>query len=135
GPNVKRFIQLVKAYPKTAFTTIADDGDVIRLLAKSFSAADITVPVLLDIDPGMQRCGVAVGPKAVELYRLLATLPGLQPGGLHAYDGHIHDHDLEVRTGRCEAVFGPVMALRKELMAAGLPVPRVVAGGTPTFPI
>src|SRR5262249_41626127 len=35
----------------------------------------------------------------------------------------------------CEEAFKPVQALREELLAARFPVPRVVAGGTPTFPI
>ena len=34
---------------------------------------------------------------AVELYRLLSTLPGLRAAGLHMYDGHIHDTDLNAR--------------------------------------
>jgi D-serine deaminase-like pyridoxal phosphate-dependent protein len=94
-----------------------------------------SLDVLLDIDCGQGRTGVPLGPKAVELYRLIALLPGLKPGGLHAYDGHIHDSDLAVRTKNCEAAFAPVNALRQELINAGLPVPRVVAGGTPTFPM
>ena len=31
--------------------------------------------------------------------------------------------------------FVPVEAIAQELLAAGLPVPRIVAGGTPTFPV
>jgi D-serine deaminase-like pyridoxal phosphate-dependent protein len=34
----------------------------------------------------------------------------------------------------CEAAFAPVRALREELVQAGLPVPAIVAGGSPTFP-
>ena len=90
--------------------------------------------VLLDIDCGQHRTGVAAGPKAIELYRLIASLPGLKPGGLHVYDGLIHDTDLATRTKNCETAFAPVNTLRRELVRAGLPVPRVVAGGTPTFP-
>jgi D-serine deaminase-like pyridoxal phosphate-dependent protein len=91
--------------------------------------------VLLDIDCGQHRTGVAPGPKAIELYRLIDSLPGLKPGGLHVYDGHIHEADLATRTKNCAAAFAPVNALRQELTQAGLPVPRMVAGGTPTFPI
>src|SRR4030095_3457081 len=35
----------------------------------------------------------------------------------------------------CEKAFAPVEALRRALLDAGLPVPRIVAGGSPTFPI
>jgi len=91
--------------------------------------------VLLDLDCGQHRTGVSPGPKAVELYRLIGSLSGLKPGGLHAYDGHIHDVDVTVRTKNCDAAFAPVAALRQELLQARLPVPRVVVGGTPTFPM
>jgi D-serine deaminase-like pyridoxal phosphate-dependent protein len=54
---------------------------------------------------------------------------------LHAYDGHVHDSDVTERTAACEATFAPVEVLRRRLERDGLPVPRVVAGGTPTFPM
>src|SRR5204863_27232 len=78
---------------------------------------------------------VPVGAQAAELYRLIASSPGMKPGGLHAYDGHIVESDLAKRTAACEAAFAPVEAFRRELIATGLPVPRLVTSGSPTFPI
>ena len=135
GPNVARFVQLLKQYPRTAFITIADDADAIDSLSRAADSAGCTIELLLDIDCGQHRCGVEAGARALELYRRIASLPGLKPGGLHVYDGHIHDADLDERTRHCAAAFAPVQALRQQLTASGLPVPRVVAGGTPTFPI
>jgi D-serine deaminase-like pyridoxal phosphate-dependent protein len=135
GPNIGRFVQLVKQFPKTSFTTVADDAEAVRTLASAAIAARLTLTVLLDIDCGQHRSGIEAGPKALELYRLIASCAGLKPGGLHVYDGHIHDTDLVTRTKNCEAAFAAAFALRQQLIAAGLSVPRVVAGGTPTFPI
>ena len=59
----------------------------------------------------------------------------LKSGGLHVYDGHIHESDLTERARSCEAAFASVKELGCELEAAGLAVPRIVAGGTPTFPL
>jgi D-serine deaminase-like pyridoxal phosphate-dependent protein len=91
--------------------------------------------VLLDLDVGQHRTGVSPDGKAFGLYRLLASLPGLKPGGLHAYEGHIGDSDPAARAAACDAAIAPVLAFRRQLSAAGLPVPRLVAGGTPTFPM
>ena len=135
GPNVQRFVCLAKAFPNTRFTTIADCPEVIHGLSAAFDKAGMAMDTLLDMDCGMHRCGVPAGANAMELYRLIASLPGLQAAGLHAYDGHIADSDLTVRTQKCEAGFAPVTALREKLLQAGLCVPRIVAGGTPTFPI
>jgi D-serine deaminase-like pyridoxal phosphate-dependent protein len=64
-----------------------------------------------------------------------AVLPGINPIGLHAYDGHIHDIDLEKRTERCNAGFAPVLKLQQDIKAKGYPEPIIVAGGSPTFSI
>jgi D-serine deaminase-like pyridoxal phosphate-dependent protein len=135
GPNVQRLTQLIRSFPATKLSAIADDAASIRALAEALSEAHQTIELLLDIDCGQHRTGLQPGTKAIEMYRLIAGLPGLKPVGLHAYDGHIHDSDLAVRTKHCEEAFSPVRRLRQELVDAGLPVPRVVAGGTLTFPI
>ena len=135
GPNVIRMVQLVRQYPKTQFAALVDDEAAARKLSEAFVANDATLTVLLDVDCGQHRCGVEPGPAAMELYRRVAAMPGLSVGGLHAYDGHVHDSDLTVRTTTCNVAFAPVEKLRSDLLTAGLPVPMVVAGGTPTFSI
>jgi D-serine deaminase-like pyridoxal phosphate-dependent protein len=42
---------------------------------------------------------------------------------------------VAARTKNCETAFAPATAFREQLIKAGLTVPRMVAGGTPTFPI
>jgi D-threonine aldolase len=135
GPNVERFVQLVKKYPGTKFSALVDDDGTIRALSKAATAASVTLDLFLDLDCGMHRTGVVPGPRAVELYRLLATSPGLRAAGLHVYDGHIRDTDIAARTAMCDAAFARLAELRDQLVREGLPVPEVVAGGTPTFPI
>ncbi len=133
GPKVQRLIQLIKKFPQTSFATIADDESAIRALATAAIQAGVKIKVLLDLDCGMHRSGIAPGPKAAALYRLMASLPGLEAQGLHAYDGHIDDKDVALRTKNCDEAFAAVTTLRREL--SDLPVPRIIAGGTPTFPI
>lgn len=135
GPNVGRFIALIRAFSRTAFSTLADDAQVIADLSRAAVAAGARIEVLLDLDIGQHRTGVAPGPKALELYRHIATLPGLAAGGLHAYDGHLQLTDLAERTTASDASFAQVNVLRAELLRAGLAVPRLVCGGTPTFPL
>ena len=135
GPNVARLLALAQKFPGTKFSAVADDADAIRALGAAFAAAGRTLELYLDVDMGMHRTGVAPGPKAVELYRLIASTPGLKAAGLHAYDGHNHVTDLAQRTAQCEREWVAVESLRADLRAAQLPVPNIVAGGTPTFPI
>jgi len=134
GPNVTRLIELSKLFPATSFLCVADNESAIQSLSKAFSDSGCQLGVLLDLDCGQHRTGVEPGAAAVRLYRLIATSPGLRSCGLHVYDVHIHEPDLSRRTNLCETAFSPVNAFRHDLLSAGLAVPRVVAGGTPTFP-
>ena len=135
GPNVGRLLALAQKFPGTKFSAVADDADAIRALGKAFEAAGRALELYLDVDMGMRRTGVAPGAKAVELYRLIANTPGLKAAGLHVYDGHNHVTDLAARTEQCEREWATVETLRADLANAGLAVPNIVAGGTPTFPI
>ena len=134
GPNIGRLIELSTLHPGVRFSCLADNAASINALAEAAARAKTRLEVLLDLDVGQHRTGVA--PEAAfNLYRLITSLPALTPGGLHAYDGHIHDSDVAERAAACEAAFAPVAELRRKLERANLSVPRVVAGGTPTFPM
>ena len=127
GPNVRAFHQLALAFPATRFSTIADDLQAARELANTEHPAEL----LVDLDIGQHRTGILPDSRAAELYRLIATTPGLRAGGLHAYDGHLDGSD----PAECDGAFAPVAELRTRLIAGGLAVPRIVAGGSPTFPM
>lgn len=135
GPNAVRLLQLVRQYPETKFSAVVDDEATVRKLSSIFAANHQCLPLLLDVDCGMHRCGVEPGSRAVELYQLICSLPGIHAGGLHVYDGHLHESDPTVRSAACEEAFKSVFKLRDEIEKAGLPFPLIVAGGTPTFPM
>jgi D-threonine aldolase len=135
GPNCRRLAQLIQKYPGSHFSTLADHPDGLDQLSQALSAAGQSVEVLLDLDVGQHRTGIAPGAAARALYERLARTPGLRPGGLHVYDGHNHQHPLAEREAAVRAQLGPVLEMRAALERAGLPVPRLVLGGTPTFPV
>jgi D-threonine aldolase len=135
GPNIFRLLALIEKFPQTHFSTVVDEPGALHALADAATRAGTSLEVLLDLDVGQHRTGIPPGPAAVALYQELAAAPSLTPGGLHAYDGHLTQSDPIARAAACSEAFAPVAALRDQLLALGLPVPRVVAGGTPTFPM
>jgi D-serine deaminase-like pyridoxal phosphate-dependent protein len=135
GPNLLRFAHLVRGYPQTTFRATVDNPDSARALSRAVEGLDRPVPVLVDLEVGMGRTGIDPGESAAELYSLVARLPNLAPDGLHAYDGHVHDTDLKARRETVRVGQGKALALRERLLREGLPVPRIVFGGTPSFPI
>jgi D-serine deaminase-like pyridoxal phosphate-dependent protein len=133
GPKAARFIALMERYPATQFACLVDNFAAATPLDALASAAGLTVRVFLDLNVGMNRSGITPA-VAFDLYQQCANLAHLEVVGLHAYDGHIHDEDLAVRTARCHAAFAPVEELAAQLRGAGFD-PTIVVGGTPTFPV
>src|SRR5262249_21057289 len=112
-----------------------DDPDAARALSEGMAGVGRPLPVLVDLDVGMGRTGTQPGDPAAALYELVDRLPHLEPDGLHAYDGHLNDPDPSERASKARTGIEQTLALRDRLLARGLPVPRVVMGGTPTFPV
>jgi D-serine deaminase-like pyridoxal phosphate-dependent protein len=135
GPNCGRMVRLAGTYPNCRFAVTADHAPAADALAQAMSAAGQSVDVLLDVDVGQHRTGVAPGPEAVALYERIARLPGLRPGGLHVYDGHNHQESFVERQTAGQGAVEAALTLRDSLVKIGLPVPRLVLGGTPTFPV
>jgi len=135
GPNIGRVVKFVEQYPQVAFAVTADHAGPIAALGDAMASAGKSVGVLLDIDCGQHRTGVPAGPAARKLYKQIATTKGLTAGGLHLYDGHNHQTNVAERRAAVEAAWQPAEALRDDLLAVGLPAPRIVAGGTGSFPI
>ena len=115
------------------FRAVVDDEAAAAAIGSAFATAGRTIDLLVDLDVGMHRTGIA--PElAMPLCRQLSTTPGVTFGGLHAYDGHLRDPDVARRKADADAAFDQVRRLRDALVGAGHSVPRVVVGGTPTLP-
>jgi D-serine deaminase-like pyridoxal phosphate-dependent protein len=134
GPNVRRLASLAGRFPETRFSALVDDLDAAVAIGRAFDADGGSIELLVDLDTGMHRSGIEPGDSARDLYIALARIRGAVPGGLHAYDGHLRDRDPASRRARCDAAFAPVERLADRLRQDGLEVPRIVAGGSPTFP-
>ena len=135
GPNCRRLANLAKTYPKTQFGALADSMAGVQQLSTAMAEANQSVHAWLDADVGMHRTGIAPDEKAVMLYETIARSPGLRPGGIHAYDGQNNQESLAERQSAVAQQYEPVLKLRAALERKGLPVPRLVAGGTPTFTV
>jgi D-serine deaminase-like pyridoxal phosphate-dependent protein len=133
--NAARLAKLAKLFPQTTFSTLADDEETVRFLASAAQQNNVTFGVFIDIDCGMGRTGIQPGHKAAFIASTIRDTPRLQFAGVHAYDGHIHDADLDTRNQRCTAAFEPVIAFVKELRGQGLIIKEFLCGGSPTFGI
>ena len=130
-----RFIQLIKAYPSTLFSCLVDNESSAFLASKMAIKFSICIYVWIDLNVGMNRTGIEPGIESLELYDKVSLLPSIKLSGLHAYDGHIHESDLEKRMLDTNKGFLAVEEMRNKLVSRGNPFPMLIAGGTPTFSI
>ena len=76
GPNVGRLIRLMQAYPGCRFSVTMDDAEAVKALSAAVAGAGLTLDVLLDLDVGMHRTGIAPGPEAATLCEQIHRSPG-----------------------------------------------------------
>ena len=130
GPKLDRFVSLIKKYPATKFSCLTDNTDAANEQASVFTANDLTVPVFIDLNVGMNRTGISPDEKAIELAKHCSTLKGIDLVGLHAYDGHIRDVDFEAKKKKCDEAFTAVEKLNEKLKLS-----TIVMGGSPAFSV
>jgi len=135
GANLNRFFKLIATYPNSVFSTIVDNEITIGLISEMAASKEISVPLFLDLNTGMNRTGIEPNDCAVDLFKQIADDPNLDARGLHAYDGHIRDPDIKLRKQVCDAAFNLVINLKNKIEALGLEVKTLVMGGSPSFPI
>ncbi len=135
GPNIGRAVRFAGKYPDVTFSVIADHTGPTAALAASMAEAGRSIQVLLDVDTGQHRTGLPLGERAEQLYRQIVETKGIEPGGLHVYDGHQHQKSRVQRAAAIDLEWNKVIAFRDELLARDWPVPRIVAGGTASFPV
>jgi D-serine deaminase-like pyridoxal phosphate-dependent protein len=111
-----------------------DDPIGVDALSEAARAAGSEVGVFIEVDTGMDRCGVDSPEEAVVVARLVTDAPGLRLVGITGYEGHCSltpDHDE--RLAKEQTAMGYFVEVAERLELAGLPVPIRSAGGTATW--
>lgn len=134
GPRVGQLAELMINYPGTKFSCVVDHPVAAERLSHEFARLNLTVDVFIDLNVGMNRTGVSLS-DAFDLYTFCASLPAINLRGLHAYDGHLREPDINKRREMCNEAFKKVEDLADRIVSSGLAKPLIIAGGSPSFPI
>ncbi len=135
GPNISRAVKFLQKYSNVEFFVTADDLEMIDQLSRAMTAAGKTIGVLLDLDSGQHRTGISDVNRATNVYRKLAESAGITPAGFHLYDGQNHQRELSERTAAVMQGWDFAVDLRQRFTRAGWAVPKIVCGGTGSFPV
>ncbi len=118
----------------TQIAVCADEASNVARLEAAAEAAGVRLPVLVEIDVGMTRCGVQPGPEAVGLAQLIAGSKHLRFAGLQAYHGRAqHFRTPEERGAAIDAAIDSVRRTVEQLRQQGLGCDIIGGAGTGTF--
>ncbi len=135
GPVIGSLVQLSKENPDTQFSTLVDNPQTLESIETLCHQSGANLGVYLDINCGMDRTGIVPGEAAKKLYQRIHQSESVILGGLHVYDGHIRDSNIKDRAAHCRSDWEAVDAFIDSLKQSALPIPNIVAGGSPTFPV
>jgi len=124
---------------------LARDVDLIVAVDSEYALDDIAraavqagsnVGVLVDVNVGLPRCGIAPGEPAVELAKRAADTKGVVLRGAMGYEGHVMViRDRAEREARAARSMERLLSTVRMMREAGLRCEIVSAGGTCTFDI
>jgi len=113
-----------------------DNTENIVDLSQAATAYGSTIYVLIELEVGMHRCGVATKEEALKLAKQICDSDGLVFEGFQAYTGQLcHNADQNARiTGTTEAE-AFVMDVKDHLERNGITVKEISGAGTGTYNI
>ncbi|MGH9386754.1 MAG: DSD1 family PLP-dependent enzyme [Vicinamibacterales bacterium] len=130
--KIARAVALAARAPDTIFCV--DDEDNVRDLNDAAGARGLTFQLAVDLYFG--RTGILPGAPALELARLIDSLPHVTFAGLQAYDGQAaHTTPFDAREARTRSTMSQAVETRRLIERDGMACPIVTGGSTGTYRI
>ncbi len=127
--KIERLLNLARL---VTLATTVDTLEAAATLSRAAIARGQRIDVLVEIDSGYGRCGVAPGQPTLDLVQAVSRLPGLRFRGLMVMAGHIykeHDRERQRAVAQAEANLGVEHA--RLLRERGIEVAVISVGSTP----
>ena len=130
GPSkINRLLNLAE---KIRISVSLDSEDAAWPIARAAQERGLEIPLLVEVDVGMHRCGLPPGQPAVDFAKTIESLPGVTFGGLMYYCGHIHGDEAQ-RNSQMLEMKQLLDHLLKRFDEAGLSIPVISGGSTPSL--
>jgi 3-hydroxy-D-aspartate aldolase len=116
---------------------VAVDSDfALDDLARAAQAAGVEVGVLIDVNVGLPRCGIAPGEASLALAKRVEATRGVVLRGAMGYEGHVMgERDRAEREAKAARSMERLLSTVQMMRQAGLRCDIVSAGGTCTYDI
>jgi D-serine deaminase-like pyridoxal phosphate-dependent protein len=126
--------RLAELATRHRITVAVDDARNIDQLDHAAGEAGSTLELLIEIDVGMERCGVRTKEEVLPLAERIAGLEHVDLRGMQGYEGHcMLEPDREVRLREAHAANAKLIEAVDDLQQHGFQYEVVSAGGTGTY--
>lgn len=130
----KKIAALISLARQATITVCVDHADNARALNAAAAAAGIRLNVLIEIDVGAGRCGVAPGDPALVLAKVIQGLSALNLKGLQAYHGPAqHFRTQAERKAAIQSAAEAARTTRDLLGANGIGCETITGAGTGSY--
>jgi D-serine deaminase-like pyridoxal phosphate-dependent protein len=129
GPTKTR--RLAALAERATITVSLDSEAAARGISRALAERGTKVGVLVELDVGFGRCGVANETEALQLAQTISSLPGLEFDGLMFFPGHfgVQPEERVVLRKQVNEVLDRCV---ETFARAGLPVKTMSGGSTPS---
>jgi D-serine deaminase-like pyridoxal phosphate-dependent protein len=132
GP--RKLERLVRLARRAKLSVCVDDAEGVAELEAAARQAALRLDVLVEIDVGGRRCGMAPGAPAAQLARQIAQSSHLNFAGLQAYHGSAqHVRDAGERREAIGRAVLCVQETQRALASLGLRAAKVTGAGTGSY--
>jgi 3-hydroxy-D-aspartate aldolase len=126
--KIRRLISLAR---QATAGVVVDDFRNVKHLSEAAKEANVTLHLLIEINVGQNRCGVAPGPAAADLADEIARLPGLCLRGLQGYHGALQQVvDLNQRSAAIRQALDLLLETAQIARRRGHAIDVLTGGGT-----
>ena len=134
--GTQKIARLVNLAKHADIMVAVDNPDNVQAISEAAAAKGVTIRVLVEVNIGMNRCGVEPGTAALELSHQVRKSPNLKFEGLMGYEGHtVAVHDRTERQTATRDAMQRLIETKQYLEKNGIDVSIMSGGGTGTFDI
>ncbi len=129
----RKIARLVELARRADVKAVVDHAPTIMAMGAACRSGGVAPGILVDVNVGQNRTGVAAGSAALELARTVLAV-GLPFRGLMGYEGHVaHLPEGEKKDSAYDEAMDALMKCRALLIENQIPVEIVSTGGTGTY--
>jgi D-serine deaminase-like pyridoxal phosphate-dependent protein len=129
----RKLDRLAQLQQRAEVIAATDSAAHAAMLGAAAVRNGVTIPVMVELNVGMNRSGIAPGAPTLELVRAIDATPGLRLAGLMGWEGHVLAYTGEEKIAHVRQAMTALVETAEACRAAGFAVPIVSAGGSGTF--